>query len=61
MKQDIIIVGFGWSSASFIKNIDTDIYNVKVISPNDNFIYTPLLANGIEKKRFKTRYKILRN
>ena len=49
MKQDIIIVGFGWSSASFIKNIDTDIYNVKVISPNDNFIYTPLLANGIKK------------
>lgn len=45
----ILVIGSGWGSSSFIKKIDTDKYNVKVISPTPNFVYTPLLANTIFK------------
>ena len=46
---NILLVGSGWASASFIKNIDTDKYNLSVVSPSNKFIYTPLLANSIRK------------
>lgn len=43
----ILLVGSGWASTSFIKNIDTNKYDLSVVSPTKNFIYTPLLANSI--------------
>ena len=46
---NILIVGSGWASAAFIKNIDTNKYNLSVVSPSNKFIYTPLLANSIRK------------
>jgi len=46
----IAVIGSGWGSSSFIKYIDKDKYDVKVISPNNHFIYTPLLANNIKNK-----------
>ena len=45
----IAVIGSGWGSGSFIKYIDNDKYDVKVISPNNHFIYTPLLANKVRK------------
>ena len=45
----ILVIGSGWASSSFIKKIDTDKYDVKIISPSSNFVYTPLLANTIIK------------
>lgn len=44
----IYIIGSGWAASNFIKNIDTTKYEVYVISPTENFIYTPLLANNIK-------------
>lgn len=46
-KQTICVIGSGWGTASFIKNIDTEKYDVVVISPNCNFLYTPLLPYSI--------------
>lgn len=43
-KKKIVVVGSGWASASFIKNINTTIYDIEVIAPNVSFIYTPLLS-----------------
>lgn len=48
-KKNIYIIGGGWGCASFIKHIDTDKYNVHVISKEDNFLYTSLLAQNITK------------
>ena len=48
MKK-ILIIGSGWASSSFIKKINTEKYNIEVISPTQYFIYTPLLANSINK------------
>lgn len=50
-KPTIIVIGLGWGSASFIKNINTDKYNVKVYSINNKFIYTPLLAQNIKNNK----------
>ena len=46
----ILIIGSGWGSASFLKNIDTNKYDVSVISPTNKFTYTPLLANNIKNE-----------
>jgi NADH:ubiquinone reductase (non-electrogenic) len=43
-KKNIKIIGSGWACSSFIKNIDTNKYNVTVIYDNLYFIYTPLLT-----------------
>lgn len=43
----ILLVGSGWASASFIRNIDTNKYDLSVVSPTKYFTYTPLLANNI--------------
>ena len=47
---NILLVGSGWASASFIKNIDTGKYNLSVVAPTNKFTYTPLLANNIRNK-----------
>lgn len=48
VKKNIYIIGSGWGCTSFIKHIDTNKYNVVVISKTQDFLYTPLLANNIK-------------
>jgi NADH dehydrogenase FAD-containing subunit len=45
-KERIVILGTGWGGASFLKSIDTDLYNVTVISPRNHFVFTPMLAGA---------------
>jgi NADH:ubiquinone reductase (non-electrogenic) len=47
-KKNIYVIGSGWGSSAFIKHIDTNKYNVIVISKTEQFLYTPLLANNIK-------------
>ena len=49
--KKIIIVGFGWASIGFIQHIDTSKYDVILISKNDHFLYTPLLAQNVNNDR----------
>lgn len=46
MKK-IVVIGGGWAASSFIKHLDSDKYNVHVISPTLRFTYTPLLPKQI--------------
>jgi NADH:ubiquinone reductase (non-electrogenic) len=43
-KENITIIGCGWGCAGFIKYIDTNKYNVTVVSKDLQFTYTPLLT-----------------
>ncbi|CEM16721.1 unnamed protein product [Vitrella brassicaformis CCMP3155] len=43
-KHRIVVIGSGWSSHAFIKSIDTDKFDVVIISPRNYFLFTPLLA-----------------
>lgn len=54
IMKKIIIIGSGWASSSFLKNIDTNKYDIEVISPTCYFIYTPLLANTIYNNKLLT-------
>jgi NADH:ubiquinone reductase (non-electrogenic) len=39
------LVGTGWGSVSLLKKLDTENYNVVVISPRNYFLFTPLLPS----------------
>ena len=45
-KEKLVIVGTGWSSASFLRRINTSLFDVTVISPRNYFIFTPMLAGS---------------
>ncbi|CCD26474.1 NADH-ubiquinone reductase (H(+)-translocating) NDE1 NDAI_0H03010 [Naumovozyma dairenensis CBS 421] len=44
-KKTTIILGSGWGAVSLLKNLDTTLYNVIVISPRNYFLFTPFLPS----------------
>ncbi|TFY65981.1 hypothetical protein EVG20_g5109 [Dentipellis fragilis] len=66
-KKTVVVLGSGWGSTSFIKNLDMSEYNVIVVSPRNFFLFTPLLPSvavgTIDSKsiltpiRYVTRHK----
>ncbi|KAJ9165509.1 FAD/NAD(P)-binding domain-containing protein [Coniochaeta hoffmannii] len=44
-KKTLVILGSGWGSVSLLKKLDTENYNVVVISPRNYFLFTPLLPS----------------
>lgn len=46
VKEKVLILGTGWGAASFLKEIDPDLYDVTVISPRNYFLFTPMLAGA---------------
>ena len=47
----IILIGCGWAGSSFLKNINSEKYDVTLISLNSNFIYTPYIVDSIFKEK----------
>ncbi|KAH7105374.1 NADH dehydrogenase [Auriculariales sp. MPI-PUGE-AT-0066] len=66
-RKTIVVVGSGWGATSFLKSLDTDEYNVVVVSPHNYFLFTPLLPSCavgtvslrsiIQPTRYVTRHK----
>lgn len=44
-KPRLVILGSGFASFSALKNINTDYYDVIVVSPRNHFLFTPLLPS----------------
>ncbi|KAF5391022.1 hypothetical protein D9757_003932 [Collybiopsis confluens] len=44
-KKTIVILGSGWGATSLLKTLDTEDYNVVIISPKNYFLFTPLLPS----------------
>jgi NADH:ubiquinone reductase (non-electrogenic) len=44
-KKTLVILGTGWGSVALLKKLDTENYNVIVISPRNFFLFTPLLPS----------------
>jgi len=42
-KKKVVILGTGWGGISFLKNLDPSKYDVRVVSPRNYFVFTPLL------------------
>ncbi|KAK1936054.1 putative NADH dehydrogenase [Babesia divergens] len=43
-KKQVVVLGTGWSSLYFVKNLDLTKYDLKVVSPRNYFTFTPLLS-----------------
>ncbi|TFK95584.1 FAD/NAD-P-binding domain-containing protein [Pterulicium gracile] len=66
-KKTIVVLGTGWGATSLLKNIDTEDYNVVVVSPRNYFLFTPLLPSAavgtlgirsiLQPIRYITRFK----
>lgn len=48
-RPTILLIGYGWASIGFLQTIDHTRFRVKVLSANDRFVYTPLLAKNMMK------------
>ncbi|KAK9133750.1 hypothetical protein Scep_013278 [Stephania cephalantha] len=44
-KKRVVVLGTGWAGTSFLKNLDTTLYDVNIISPRNYFAFTPLLPS----------------
>ncbi|KAK9453652.1 hypothetical protein V1511DRAFT_61452 [Dipodascopsis uninucleata] len=44
-KKTLVVLGSGWGSVSLLKKLDTENYNVVVVSPRNFFLFTPLLPS----------------
>ncbi|PKA45698.1 NAD(P)H dehydrogenase B3, mitochondrial [Apostasia shenzhenica] len=44
-KKKLLVLGTGWAGTSFLKNLDTSVYDVRVVSPRNYFAFTPLLPS----------------
>ncbi|KAG2228211.1 hypothetical protein INT45_011003 [Circinella minor] len=44
-KPRLVIIGSGWGAVSVLRNLDKDKFNVTIISPNNYFLFTPLLPS----------------
>lgn len=40
-----MVLGSGWGSISFLKDLDVSAYDVQVVSPRNYFAFTPLLPS----------------
>mmetsp|Transcript_11414 Transcript_11414/g.17163 ORF Transcript_11414/g.17163 Transcript_11414/m.17163 type:complete len:640 (-) Transcript_11414:60-1979(-) len=45
-KERVVVLGTGWGAAAFLKEIDTEMFDVTVISPRNFFLFTPMLAGA---------------
>ncbi|AGO12730.1 AaceriADR262Cp [[Ashbya] aceris (nom. inval.)] len=44
-RKTLVVLGSGWGSVTLLKNLDTTLYNVVVVSPRNYFLFTPLLPS----------------
>eukprot|EP01116_Phalansterium_solitarium_P009846 TRINITY_DN24184_c0_g1_i1.p1 TRINITY_DN24184_c0_g1~~TRINITY_DN24184_c0_g1_i1.p1 ORF type:complete len:509 (+),score=37.08 TRINITY_DN24184_c0_g1_i1:38-1528(+) len=45
-KERLVILGTGWAAMKFLKYLDTDRFDVSVVSPRNYFLFTPLLPSA---------------
>nr|BAJ93943.1 predicted protein [Hordeum vulgare subsp. vulgare] len=44
-KKKVVVLGTGWAGTTFLRNLDSKLYDVQVISPRNYFAFTPLLPS----------------
>ncbi|KAG8905734.1 NADH:ubiquinone oxidoreductase [Tulasnella sp. 403] len=69
-KKTVVVLGSGWAATSMLKNMDTEEFNVILVSPRNYFLFTPLLPSVavgtleprsiIQSTRYVARHKARR-
>ncbi|MGB2867246.1 MAG: FAD-dependent oxidoreductase [Bacteroidota bacterium] len=44
-KKRVVVLGTGFGAFSFVKRVDTRLFDVTVVSPRNHFLFTPLLPS----------------
>lgn len=44
-KPRVVVLGTGWAACTFMKGLDTKVYDIVCISPRNHMVFTPLLAS----------------
>lgn len=44
-RKRVVVIGTGWGGMSFLKGLDTTMYDTYVVSPRNYFLFTPLLPS----------------
>lgn len=61
-KHRVVVVGSGWAGFTFLKTLDTKLYDITVISPRSYFVFTPLLAGtAVGTLEFRCALESVRN
>lgn len=58
--KSILLVGAGWANLSFLYNIDSKKYKVKIIDPNLHFNFTSLMVDNIFHPSVTSKFPIQR-
>ena len=45
-KERLVVVGGGWAAVALLDKLDRDAYDVVLVSPNNFFLFTPLLPSA---------------
>jgi NADH dehydrogenase FAD-containing subunit len=45
-KRKVVVLGSGWAAHAFLKVVDTFALDIKVVSPSNHFVFTPMLASA---------------
>jgi NADH dehydrogenase len=45
-KPKLVILGTGWGSVALLKQLDVGEYHVTVVSPENHFLFTPMLPSA---------------
>lgn len=43
-KERLVVLGTGWGGVSLLKEIDTSLYDITIISPRNHFVFTPMVS-----------------
>jgi len=46
-RKKVVILGSGWAGVNMLSQINTDAYEVTMVSPNNYFLFTPLLPSAV--------------
>ena len=54
-RPTVLIIGSGWAAHSLMKVVDTDAFEVVMVSPRNHFLFTPMLPRRAPLFRFSWR------
>jgi hypothetical protein len=55
-KQKVVILGSGWGGLAMLRSINTNKFDVHLVSPRNYFMFTPLLADSTVGSVDASRY-----
>ena len=48
-RPTVLIIGSGWAAHSLMKVVDTDAFEVIMVSPRNHFLFTPMLPRRVRR------------